>query len=187
MADLTAKTYAEAMREIFDSVPKLVVNLLTAFLIYIFGNKVFTAISARLGLTIAGIQVVPIINAVVLLSMIYFVYKCFGEIRDIAESFGKLIAVNIGGGVMDESEVKDYSSAMRGILYAIALTALSYFFMDVLNGVHGMLAGFAMVLIVIMVILLLFKSVNALNRQFTALGKQAADQILAEAEKSAKK
>lgn len=167
--------YADAIRELWDSFPKLAINLTTAILIYVFGYKVFPSISQNLGLSVGSVGAHRVIIFLTIVATLYFIYKCFREIKDIADAFAQLLAVNIGDDVTKQ-EIADYKTAIRGFLYTVALAAVSYFYMQMISAAFGTtVAGIILVGVVFISIVMLFRSVKALETEIAAWSKEQAE------------
>lgn len=170
------KIFKEAMNEIWDSVPKLVINLGAALLIYLFGSKIFTPMGNALGLTFFTVSAASLVNFIVLFSMAILVLKSLKEIKDVSDALAKYIAVHIGDDVT-EDEITHYKASIRSIIYVFSIALSMYFFLDIVRGINIVLAGIIYVLAVLVSIILLFRAVNSLDAEITKWAQQKAEKL----------
>ncbi|MDP7081451.1 MAG: hypothetical protein QF415_16260 [Candidatus Undinarchaeales archaeon] len=176
MPSKKATMFREAMREFWDSIPKLVVNLGTAYLIYLFGMNAFIPLADSLGLTIGGLAVSQVTSVVVLCAMALLVYRSLSELRDIAEALAKFLAVQVGEDVTDE-EVEDYRTAIRGLITVGAIVIALYFFLGMLRGINVVVAGVVYIIAVLYCIMLLLRTGSALEREIGAWAEEKARRL----------
>jgi small-conductance mechanosensitive channel len=176
MSSKKATMFREAMREFWDSIPKLVVNLGTAYLIYLFGMNAFIPLADSLGLTIGGLAVSQVTSVVVLCAMALLVYRSLGELHDIAEALAKFLAVQVGEDVTDE-EVEDYRTAIRGLITVGAIVVALYFFLGMLREINVVVAGVVYIFAVLYCIMLLLRTGSALEREIGAWAEEKARRL----------
>ncbi|MFQ6055198.1 MAG: hypothetical protein ACE5KT_07440 [Methanosarcinales archaeon] len=167
----------EARREIYDSLPKLVVYVGIAILIYLFAMLVFRPLGE--GLYISSIQTSDIILGIGIIAISILLLRVIGEVRDICNAFGGLIAANVGREGASEDEIAHYRKAVKGIIYVFAVVIAFLFIGSMLVKISGggVLAGLALIVIFLWAVWSLYSAGMALSKEIELTAKELTEKL----------
>jgi len=165
----------ESKREIYDSLPKLLVYMSIAVLIYLFAMFVFLPLGR--GLVIGGTPTSTAISAIAILSIILLMWRSSREIRDICDAIGGLIAVNVGREGACDEEVEHYQKAVKGVVYVFVVVFVFLFIGSLLTEISEAFAGILLVIIFIWAVYTLYSSGMAISAEIEATANEIAGKL----------
>jgi hypothetical protein len=152
--------YTESRREIADSLPKIIVEIVIAFLIWLFAIYIFIPLAGTLGdptfLGLIGLQ--PLISAIVIVALIIVFLAILKEIIDVTDAVAGYATLAFSKGEVSEEKLERYQTGFRLIGYVLLAVIAYLFFLPLIAGVLGVLAGVILVLLVIWAIIVLFQA-----------------------------
>ncbi|NLB00294.1 MAG: hypothetical protein GX837_04915 [Methanomicrobiales archaeon] len=153
------KLLAESRHEIYDSIPKIVVGIVTAFLIWLFGVFVFQPLATMLGdpsfFGLIGLS--SLISGIILVALVIIILGIFKEVLDVTDAIAGYAAVAYSRGDTPEERVTRYRRAFRGIAYVLLVVIAYLFFLPFIAGIFSVLAGIILILLVLWAIIVLFR------------------------------
>ena len=165
----------ESKREIYDSLPKLLVYMSIAVLIYLFAMFIFLPLGR--GLAIGGTPTSTIISAIAILSIILLMWRSSREIRDICDAIGGLIAVNVGRDGACDEEVEHYQKAVKGIVHVFVVVFAFLFIGSLLTEISEAFSGILLVIIFIWAVYTLYSSGMAISAEIEATADEIAGKL----------
>jgi hypothetical protein len=152
--------YTESRREIADSLPKIIVEIVIAFLIWLFAVYIFIPLAGTLSeptfLGLIGLQ--PLISAIVIIALIIVFLAILKEIIDVTNAVAGYATLAFSKGEVSEEKLERYQTGFRLIGYVLLAVIAYLFFLPLIAGVLGVLAGVVLVLLVIWAIIVLFQA-----------------------------
>jgi hypothetical protein len=152
--------YTESRREIADSLPKIIVEIVIAFLIWLFAVYIFIPLAGSLGdptfLGLIGLQ--PLISAIVIVALIIVFLAILKEIIDVTDAVAGYATLAFSKGEVSDEKLERYQTGFRLIGYVLLAVLAYLFFLPLIAGVLGVLAGVILVLLVIWAIIVLFQA-----------------------------
>jgi hypothetical protein len=140
-----------------EHLPSTLVKLFTAVLIWLFGALVFLPAAYRIvpvGLPLAC-------GLTLLIGFSIFVFKAFGGLRLLLESTSDVLAYEYMRRRKVKIPIERLKTVVRCIIYVVAALILYALYSPFLAAIHPSLSGLVLVLIVLWIFWMLFKSVNA--------------------------
>jgi len=168
----------ESKREIYDSLPKLVVYVSIAILIYLFAILVFMPLGK--GFEIVSVSTATIISAIAIIAILILLWRSSREIKDLCNAVGGLIAINVDKEASDE-EVAHYRKAVKGIVYVFAVVIAFLFIGSLLTEISGGVAGILLIAIFLWAVCTLYSAGMAISAEI----ESAANEMAQKLEKSA--
>ncbi|WP_298667152.1 hypothetical protein [uncultured Methanofollis sp.] len=152
--------YTESRREIVDSLPKIIVEIVIAFLIWLFAVYIFIPLAGSLGdptfLGLIGLQ--PLISGIVIIALIIVFLAILKEIIDVTNAVAGYATLAFSKGEVSDDKLERYQTGFRLIGYVLLAVVAYLFFLPLIAGVLGVLAGVVLVLLVIWAIIVLFQA-----------------------------
>lgn len=164
VSEKAREVYLEAVREIRDSVPKIIINIGIAVLIWAFTKYVFVPIS--IGYQFINIPLPQLISLVMLAAVAILVLGIIKEVFDIVDALAAYCAYELGArkGEVSEEEVSNYKVGFRGFIYVIIVALLFLLFKDFLDVFHPVLSALVLLVVVIWSVLVLLRSGKAFSK-----------------------
>jgi len=165
----------ESKREIYDSLPKLVVYVGIAILIYLFAILVFVPLGN--GLDISGVSTATVISAIAIIAILVLLWRSSREIKDLCNAIGGLIAVNVGREGASDEEVAHYQKAVKGIVYVFAVVIAFLFIGSLLTEISEGAAGILLIVIFLWAVCTLYSSGMAISAEIEATANEVAQKL----------
>ena len=177
VSEKAREVYLEAVREIRDSVPKIIINIGIAVLIWVFTKYIFVPIS--LGYQFMGIPLPQLISLVMLVAVAVLVLGILREIFDIIDALAAYSAYELGArkGEVTDEELQNYKVGFRGIIYVIIIALLFLLFKDFLDVFHPVLSAIVLIVVVLWSVLMLLRSGRAFSRIVEEYANEWADKL----------
>lgn len=136
------------------SVPKLLIHLFIAGLIWVFGQAI---VSVAQPIFLFGLSLGPIISAVIVVALVFVLIRVAFELRDTADGLAAIAAVAATRSSSGEVHVENYRGGFRALVYILYGAVIYLFFYGFLVTINPALAGVALLLLVIWAVVLLFQ------------------------------
>jgi hypothetical protein len=137
--------------------PSTLINLSTAVLIWLFGALVFLPAAYRI-----EPRGVPLACSLILLTgFSIFVFKALGGLRLLLEFTSDVLAYEYVRRRKAKVPIEKLKTVVRCIIYVAAALILYALYSPFLTAIHPSLSGLVLVLIVLWIFWMLFKTVNA--------------------------
>ena len=177
-----AREYYESVRKesreaIADTLPKVVLDVSAALLVWLFGKLVFIPIAE--GIDFFGYPLPQILNFIILVALGIILLRIFVDVRRLIRGFAGYAAIEIGAPYdVSQEEVDHYRAALGGF-FNIIVVSLSYLlFVEYLSGIHPGLSGFVLLIIVIWAIFQIWRIVQAVSSEIRRYTGSVAERVL---------
>ncbi len=183
VSEKAREVYLQAVRELRDSVPKIVINIGIAVLIWVFTKYIFIPVSREY--LLFGIPLPQLISLIMLVAVTILVLGILREIFDIVDALAAYCAYELGSAqkeVTDE-ELENYKIGFRGIVYVIVVALIFLLFRDFLNVLHPVLSAVVLLIVAVWAVLTLMRSGKAFSRIVEYYAKEWAEKLEARAKK----
>ncbi|MFP3946323.1 MAG: hypothetical protein ACLFVI_05410 [Archaeoglobaceae archaeon] len=151
--------HRESKQGIKTSVPKIIVNLVVAGLIWLFAVLVFQPLANTLGdpFLFGLIGMTALISGIVLIALVLIFLRIIKEVGDLTYGIAGLTALSFSRGETSESKLERYRSGFRWLGYVVVAVVAYLFFLPIIAGLHPTLAGIILVVLLIWAILMLLR------------------------------
>ncbi len=175
--------YLESARKLRASLPKSIIFLGAAMLIWLFGTNILIPLGT--GVLIYDTETSKIINLIVIVSIFVMISATFREIREVADASAGFVIYFVGNGrkSVDETRLHKLRKTFRNLSYVILASIVFLIFKPILDGIHPALAGIVLVVISIWTIISLYAVVMAMSSEI----EEAATSFSENLEKQIKK
>ncbi len=155
---------SESREAIASTLPKIVLEVSAAILIWLFARLVFIPISE--GIHFLGYPLPQILNFIIIVALIIIVLKILVDIRRLVDGVASYAACEIGAPYdVSTEEVGHYRTALIGIFDVIVVSLVYLLFVDFLTNIHPGLAGFVLLVIVVWAIFRIWRVVQAVSSE----------------------
>ena len=140
-----------------EHLPGTLINLSTAVLIWLFGALVFLPAAYRIeprGVPLAC-------SLILLIGFSIFVSKALGGFRLLLESTSDVLAYEYMQRRKLKISIEKLKTVVRSITHVVAALIIYALYSPFLGAIHPSLSGLALILIVLWIVWMLFKTVNA--------------------------
>ena len=177
---MSTEEYKETMREareiMGESLPRIVLDLSAAVLIWLFGRLIYLPIAE--GIEFAGYPLTEILNFVILAALIIIVVKVIVDVRKFIDGLSSYAAAVVGTDYdVSDEEVGHYETALTGLFDVVVISLAYILLVDYFSGIHPALAGITLLALVIWAIFKLWGVVDAISdeiERYTAKWSQKA-------------
>ena len=171
MSNETYNTTKQENREaIADTLPKIVLDLSAAVLIWLFGKLVFLPIAE--GINFFGYPLPELLNFIILVALVVIVFKSIVDVRKLIDGVAGYASMIIGADYdVTEQEVNNYKTAFGGLFDVIIVSLAYMLFVDYFSGIHPAIAGVTLLALVLWAIFKLWAVVQGISgeiRRYTA-------------------
>ncbi len=151
---------AESRREMYDSIPKIIVGVAIAFLIWLFGVLIFQPLAGMLGdpFIFGLIGLKSLISGIILIALVFIFIGIFKEVLDVTDALAGYAAAAYSKADTPDEKVGRYRRAFRGIAYVLLAVIAFLFFLPFIAGIIPVLAGIILVILVIWAVFVLFRT-----------------------------
>jgi hypothetical protein len=158
------KVGRESKEALVGTVPSIMVGVIAAILLWVFGQLIFIPISQ--GIYWFGYPLTEILTFIILVGLVIFVVRILADVRRAVDGIAGLAACEIGAPYdVTPSEVEHYKTALRGILYVIVVSLAFLLFSDYLARIHPALSGVVLIAIVVWAIFEIWRAVKAVSEE----------------------
>ncbi len=158
------KVSKESKVAIVGAVPAIMVGVIAAVLLWLFGNLIFLPISE--GIEWFGYPLTQILTFIIMIGLGIFVMKILVDVRRAVDALAGLAACEIGAPYdVTPKEVGHYKTALRGILYVVIVSLAFLLFSDYLARIHPALSGLVLISIVGWSIFEIWRAVKAISEE----------------------
>lgn len=164
-----------AKNELVDSLPKVLIYSVTAFVIWLFTKAVFVPLGdIRFYGSITAAKVIVAISTVTILLIIMKVMK---EMKDIVEAISALLALSINPKAAP-TEYEIYQKALKSLVYVIVVAVAFLFFGSLMNEIHPAISGIILVVVFIWAVGTLYSAGMMISEKIEAKAKKVAARII---------
>lgn len=172
----TEELYLESTKKVRTSLPKFVIFLGAALLVWIVGSILLIPLGQ--GIMIYGIEASKVINLIVIATIIAFVFATFREIRILADACAGFVMYYAGNNKpVDKRRIDKLKGAFRSLSYVILISLIFVMFKSLLDAVHPALAGIAVIVIAVWVIISLYSVVMVMGSEIEEAARVFADEL----------
>lgn len=139
-----------------EHLPSTLINLSTAALIWLFGALVFLPAAYRIeprGVPLAC-------SLILLIGFSIFVFKALGGLRLLLESTSDVLAYEYMRRRKAKFPIEKLKTVIKCIIFAVAALILYALYSSFLAAIHPSLSGLVLILVVLWIFWMLFKTVN---------------------------
>ena len=171
------KVSKESKAALVGAVPAIMVGVIAAILLWLFGNLIFVPISE--GIEWFGYPLTQILSFIIMAGLAFFVVKILVDVRRAVDALAALAACEIGAPYdVTPKEVGHYKTALRGILYVIIVSLAFLLFSDYLARIHPALSGVVLIAIVVWAIFEIWRAVKAISEEIRSYSAEWAGKAL---------
>jgi hypothetical protein len=171
---VSKETYIETKRAsreaVAETLPKIVLDVSAAVLIWLFGKLVFLPIAE--GIDFYGYPLPEFLNFVILVTLVVIMFKVIVDVRKFIDGLAGYTAIVIGADYdVTEEEVTHYKTALGGLFDVIVVSLAYTLLVDYFSGIHPALAGVTLLALVVWAIFKLWSVVQSISgeiRRYTA-------------------
>jgi len=186
--DIVEKVYKEGMLKLKENIPQIIINLVVAGLIWVFGILVFIPIADMLGNPyLFGLTALkPIISAIITIALIIVLLRVTKDFGELTDGVADIIAVKLAGSRVNEEKLKRYRRGLRGFAYLIVAIIAYLFFLPVISGITPVLAGIVLIILVLWAVVVLINIGDIFSDEIEEGIRIATEKLEKALEKSAK-
>ncbi|RJS78436.1 hypothetical protein CW711_05255 [Candidatus Bathyarchaeota archaeon] len=167
------KVRSESSETIASVLPKIILDVSAAILIWLFGKLVFVPIAE--GIYFLGYPLPQLLNFILIVALAVIVFRMIFDVRRLIEGLAGFAACETYD--VSPEEVEHYRTALRGIFDIIVVSLIYMLFVDFLSRIHVALSGVALLAIVVWAIYKIWRVVQAVSEEIrrytTAWAKKA--------------
>ncbi|MBC7091757.1 MAG: hypothetical protein H5T50_07635 [Nitrososphaeria archaeon] len=159
-----ADAYTESAKAVREVGARVVLSIIAAILIWLFGEMVFLPISKSLSQVFLGYPVHSIISFIIVVVLAIIIFSVFIDIRRLTSAIAGVLAFEVGkvSGEADMEAFRNYRIALDGIIYVIIVALTYLLFADYMGQIHPAIPAIVLILIVIWSIFALWRSTRAI-------------------------
>ena len=170
------KVRSESRETIASVLPRIILDVSAAILIWLFGRLVFVPIAE--GIYFLGYPLPQILNFILIVALAVIVFRMIFDVRRLIDGLAGFAACEIGAPYdVSPEEVEHYRTALRGVFDIIVVSLIYMLFVDFLSRIHVALSGVALLAIVVWAIYKIWRVVQAVSEEIrrytTAWAKKA--------------
>lgn len=149
------EVYIDSAKRLRKSLPKFIVLISSALLIWIFGMVVFIPLTE--GVRVLDIDTSRLVNLIIIFSLVLLIVLSFGEIKNISYACAGFVAYYIGS---ERAKITDQRllRLRRSFMNLADVLLASFFFIlfkPLLEQLHSALAGIVLIILIIWAIIAL--------------------------------
>ncbi|ACX72155.1 conserved hypothetical protein [Methanocaldococcus vulcanius M7] len=186
--DMEEKVYEEGILKLKENIPQIIINLVVAGLIWLFGILVFIPIADMLGNPyLFGLSALkPIISAIIAIALIIVLLRVTKDFGELMDGVADIIAVKLAGKRVNEEKLKKYRRGLRGLAYLIVAIIAYLFFLPVISGITPVLAGIILIVLVLWAVTVLINIGHIFSEEIEEGIRIATEKLEKALEKSKK-
>lgn len=169
------KVRRESREALAKVTPSIVLYVVTAVLVWLFGNLIFMPIAEGIEW---GWPLVEILNFIILIALIGLILGILVDVRGAIDSLAGIAACELGAPYdVSPEEIGHYRTAMRGVFYVIVVSLGYLLLADYLTRVHPGLSAVVLIAIVVWAIFQIWMAVRAISEEIKRYTSQWAKKI----------
>jgi len=156
--------YLESAKAVRQVGARVVLALLAAILIWVFGELIFLPIAEGMTQVFLDYPVHAIISFIIVVALAIIVLTVFIDIRRLTGGLAGVLAYHFGkaSGEVNVEAYNNYRTALDGILYVIVVSLVYLLFANYLARINPAIPAILLILIVIWAIFALWRSTRAI-------------------------
>ncbi|XRO77691.1 hypothetical protein ACO3VM_03950 [Methanocaldococcus sp. 10A] len=165
--DNSEKLFKEGILKLKENVPQIIISLVIAGLIWLFGVLVFIPIADMLGNPyLFGLTALkPIISAIVFIALVYVFLKIVKDFGELMDGVADIIASKLARGRITDDKLKRYRRGLRALAYLIVAIIAYLFFLPIIAGMSPVIAGIVLIILVIWGVVVLINIGNIFSNE----------------------
>jgi len=181
------EAYAESARALRQVGARVILSVGAAILIWLVGRLIFIPIAEGLTQLLLGYPISAIISAIITVALAVIIFTVFIDIHRLSGGLAGIMAYHFGKatGEVKAAEVKNYRTALDGILYVVIVSLAYLLFVDYLAVIHPAIPAVLLILIVLWAIFALWRSTRAVANIIGRYTAKMADELDKQAAKEA--
>lgn len=181
MSEEHERIRSESRATIAAALPKIVLDVSAAVLVWLFARLVFIPIAE--GVYFLGYPLPQILNFIIVVALIVIVLKILVDIRRLIDGVASYAACEIGAPYdVSRIEVEHYRTALVGIFDIIVVSLVFLLFVDFLTRIHPGLSGFVLLVIVVWAIFKIWRVVQAVSSEISRYTREWSQKALRKSE-----
>jgi len=156
--------YLESAKALRQVGARVVLSIVAAVIIWIFGEMIFLPIAETMKEEFMGYPVHSIVSFIIIVALAIIIFTVFVDIRRLTGGIAGVLAYHFGkvSGEVSLETYKNYRAALDGILYVIVVSLAYLLFAHYLAEIHPAVPAVVLILIVIWAIFALWRSCRAI-------------------------
>lgn len=177
-----SEAYLQMVRELREGLPKIIVDVGVAALVWLFSMYVFIPLAREYALV--GIPLPQLISLVAMIAIAAIIFSMVRAAVRVIDSVAAYMAHEVGHRHgASEGEVRSYGAGLRKIFYVLVASLLFLFFKDFLNVIHPALSAATLFLLSVWAVMTLISA----GRAFSKLAEIYASEWVALLERRGKR
>lgn len=169
------KVRIESREALLRTVPSIVLYVVAAVLVWLFGRLVFLPIAGTIEWEWPLLEV---LNFIILVTLVALVLRVLVDVRRAVDAAAGIAACEIGAPYdVSPEEVGHYKTAFRGIVYVVVVSLAFMLFADYLANIHTGLSAVVLIAIVVWAIYQIWSSVRAISEEIKRYSSEWAKRI----------
>jgi len=181
------EAYTESARALRQVGARVILSVGAAILIWLVGRLIFIPIAEGLTQLLLGYPIAAIISAIIAVALAVIIFAVFIDIHRLSGGLAGILAYHFGKatGEVRATEVKNYRTALDGVLYVVIVSLTYLLFIDYLAVIHPAIPAVLLILIVLWAIFALWRSTRAVANIIGKYTSKMADELDKQAAKEA--
>jgi len=169
------KVRTESREALAKVTPSIVLYVVTAVLVWLFGNLIFMPIAEGIQW---GWPLVEILNFIILIALVALILGILVDVRGAIDAVAGIAACEIGAPYdISPEEIGHYRTAMRGVFYVIVVSLGYLLLADYLTRIHQGLSAIVLIAIVVWAIFQIWMAIRAMSEEIKRYTSQWAKKI----------
>ncbi|MEM1509796.1 MAG: hypothetical protein QW291_00060 [Thermofilaceae archaeon] len=158
-----AEVHLKLVKEVRESVPKIIVNVAVIAMIWVFTKYVFIPLAEEYA--VLGIPLPQLISLVSLVAVMALVLNIVMRGHELIDAIAAYLALEVGARKQaTEEEVNGYRAGLRSIFYVLVVSLLFLIFKEFLNVFHPAISATILLLIAIWAVITLIRAGRAFSK-----------------------
>ncbi len=169
------KIYLDAAKKLRKGLPKFIVLISSALLIWIFGITVFLPLAE--GITIGEIETSRLVSLIIIIALIVLIVLSFGELRSISDACAGFVAYYIGS-EREKISKERFLRLQRSFSNLANVLLASFFFIffkPLLDKMHAAISGIVLIVLIIWAIISLVSVSMVLSNEIEEAAMRFAE------------
>lgn len=157
------EVHLKLVKEVRESVPKIIVNVAVVTMIWVFTKYVFIPLAEEYA--VLGIPLPQLISLVSLVAIMALVLNIVMRGHELIDAIAAYLALEVGARKQaTEEEVSSYRAGLRSIFYVLIVSLLFLVFKEFLNVFHPAISATMLLLIAIWAVITLIRAGRAFSK-----------------------
>ncbi|MBU0624230.1 MAG: hypothetical protein KJ672_05235 [Candidatus Thermoplasmatota archaeon] len=174
-----SEMYAESAVALREVGAKVLLAVVTAIVVWLFGQLVFVPIAESMTEEFAGYPVHKIVSFIIVVALALIVFTVFVYIRRLSTAVAGIVVYHFGkaGGETRVQSYKNYAKVFDGLLYVVVVSLAYLLFAAFLADIHPAIPAVLLILIVLWSIFTLWRSFGMIGEEIGRYTSKVAEEL----------